>query len=49
MFVPQTSYIGLAALPQVVGQIVVDVGSEAAAVLWVQPQHIPQSLNVDVL
>lgn len=43
------SYIGLAALPQVVGEVLVDVRAEAAAVLRVQPQDLPQSPDTDVL
>lgn len=43
------SYISLAALSEVVGEVVVDVGAEAAAVLWVQLEDIPQSPDADVL
>lgn len=43
------SYIGLITLSQVVGQIVVDVGAETAAVLRVQLKDLPQSPDADVL
>lgn len=43
------SYISLKALSEVVGQVVVDVGAEAAAVLRVQFEDLPQSPDADVL
>lgn len=43
------SYIGFAALSQVVGEVVVDVSAETAAVLWVQPKDLPQRPDTDVL
>lgn len=44
-----TSYISVTALSQVIGEVVVDVRAETAAVLWVQLKDLPQGLNVDVL
>lgn len=43
------SYINFTAFSQVVGEVVVDVRAEPAAILWVQPQDLPQSFNADVL
>lgn len=43
------SYVSFAALSQVVGEVVVDVRAEPAAVLWVQPKDLSQSPNTDVL
>lgn len=43
------SYVSFTALSQVVGEVVVDVRAEPAAVLWVQPKDLPQSPNTDVL
>lgn len=43
------SYLILAALTQVVGEVVVDVGGENAAVLGVELQHLPQAAHADVL
>ena len=43
------SYISFTALSQVVGEVVVDVRAEPAAVLRVQPKDLPQSPNTDVL
>lgn len=39
----------MAALSQVVGEVVVDVSAETAAILWVELKDLPQSLNADVL
>lgn len=43
------SYISFTALPQVVGEVVVDVRAEPAAILGVQLKDLPQSPNTDVL
>ena len=43
------SYISFTALSQVVGEVVVDVRAEPAAVFWIQPEDLPQSPNTDVL
>lgn len=43
------SYISFTALSQVVGEVVVDVRAETAAILWVQLKDLPQSPNTDVL
>lgn len=42
-------HISFTALSQVVGEVVVDVRVEAAAVLRVEPEDLPQSPNADVL
>ncbi len=43
------TYVSFTALSQVVGEVVVDVRAEPAAVLWVQPKDLPQSPNTHVL
>lgn len=43
------SYVSVTALSQVVGEIVVYVSAEPAAVLWVQPKDLPESLHTNVL
>lgn len=43
------SYISFTALSQVVGEVVVDVRAEAAAILRVQPKDLSQSPDTDVL
>ena len=45
----RSSHVQLAAVSQVVGQVVVDVCAEASAVLGVHAQHLPQRLHADVL
>lgn len=42
-------YVGSSVLSQVVGEVVMEVGAELAAVLRVQPEHLPQSPHADVL
>ena len=44
-----SSYVSFTALSQVVGEVVVDVRAEPAAVLWIEQEDLPQSLNTDVL
>lgn len=43
------SYIYFTALSQIVGEVVVDVRAEPAAVLWIQTKDLPKSPNTDVL
>lgn len=43
------SYLFLAALTQVVGEVVVDVRGEHTAILRVELQHLPQAAHADVL
>ena len=42
-------YLLLAALAQVVGEVVVDLGVKDVGVLRIQLQHLPQSPHADVL
>lgn len=43
------SHLCLAALSQVVGEVVVDIRAEATAILWVEAQDLPQGTDTDVL
>lgn len=43
------SYLFLAALTQVVGEVVVDVRDKHAAILGVELQHLLQTAHADVL
>lgn len=43
------SYLVLAALTQVVGEVVVDVGGEHTGILRVEFQHLPQTTHTDIL
>lgn len=42
-------HLCLAALSQVVGEVVVDIRAEATAILWVEAQDLPQGTDTDVL
>lgn len=43
------SHLILAALPQVVGEVVVDVGGENTGIFRVQLQNLPQTTHADIL
>lgn len=43
------SYLILAALTQIVGEVVVDVGGENTGVLGVEFQHLSQATHTDIL
>lgn len=43
------SYLVLAALSQVIGEVVVDVGRENTGVLGVEFQHLSQATHTDIL
>lgn len=43
------SYVSFTALPQVVGEVVMDIRAEPAAILWVQLEDLPQGSHTDVL
>lgn len=43
------SYVSFTALSQVIGEVVMDVGAEPAAILWVKLEDLPQGPNTDVL
>lgn len=45
----EMSYVSFTALSQVIGEVVMDVGAEPAAILWVQLEDLPQGPHTDVL